>query len=95
MKKILTEEEQEHEDIRKLSALQKVAWQIILKWRVLLLSTLFTLSVAFSLYIVWHYATSSHRFDAATRLSYMPRKVARVENLNDKQLFSILERPSL
>lgn len=95
MKKNLTEEQQEQEDIRKLSTLQKVAWQIVLKWKVLLLSTFFTLSVAFSLYIVWHYATSSHRFDAATRLSYMPRKVSRVENLNDKQLFSILDRPSL
>lgn len=95
MKKTLTEEEQEHEDIRKLSTLQKVAWQIILKWRVLLLSTFSFCSVAFSLYIVWHFATSSHRFDASTRLSYMPRKVARVENLNDKQLYSVLERPSL
>lgn len=95
MRRELTDEEREHEDIQKLVALQRVAWQIILKWKVLILSTLLTLSVAFSLYIVWHYATSSHRFDAATRLSYMPRKVARVENLNDKQLFSILERPSL
>lgn len=95
MDKEPTEEEREREEIRKLTALQKVAWRIILKWKALFLATFFSLSVIFSIWIVWHYATSSHRFDAVTRLSYMPRKVARVENLSDKQLFSVLERPSL
>ncbi|MBR0057664.1 MAG: hypothetical protein IJP66_10075, partial [Kiritimatiellae bacterium] len=95
MDRELTEEEREREEVRKLVALQKVVGQIVLKWRTLLISTFAALSIGFTLFIVWHYATSNHRYDASTRLSYMPRKVARVENLNDKQLFSILERPSL
>lgn len=95
MEKNPTEEDREREEIRKLTALQKVVWRIIVKWRVLFISTFLVLSVVFSCIIVWHYATSGHRFGAATRLSYMPRKVARVENLSDKQLFSVLERPSL
>ena len=95
MEKELTEEERQREEFRKLSALQKVAWRIIVKWKVLLLSTFLVLSVAFSCAIVWHYATSGHRYEASTRLSYMPRKVARIENLSDKQLYSVLERPSL
>lgn len=85
----------EREELRKLSTLQRVAWQILFKWKWLILGVFAFLSIAFSLYIVWHYSKSGHRFEAITRLSYMPRKVARVENLSDKQLFSILERPSL
>lgn len=95
MEKELTEEERQREEFRKLTALQKVVWRIIVKWRVLLVSTFLLLSVAFSCAIVWHYAKSGHRYEATTRLSYMPRKVARIENLSDKQLFSVLERPSL
>ncbi|MBP5543230.1 MAG: hypothetical protein ILM98_04085 [Kiritimatiellae bacterium] len=95
MDKELTEEERQREEFRKLSALQKVAWRIIVKWKLLLILTFIVLSAAFSCTIVWHYATSGHRYEASTRLSYMPRKVARIENLSDKQLFSVLERPSL
>lgn len=93
MENIFTDEEREQ--MRKMAALQKTAWQIVLKWKTLFISMFLGLSALFSTYIVWHLATSNHRYTATTRLSYIPRKVSRVENLSDKQLHTVLERPSL
>ena len=87
--------EAERAQMRKFAAMQKVAGGILLKWSWLLILAFIVMAGSFSVYIVWHYAKSSHRFDAKTRLLYNPRKAARVENMSDKQLLSVLERPSL
>lgn len=85
----------EVEQMRKFSALQKVAAGILHKWSVHLAVAFAVMSIAFSLLLVWHYAKSAHRFTARTQLIYSPRKSAHVDNMGEKQLMSILERLSL
>ena len=87
--------ESEIEKMRKFAAFRKVATGILRKWSVVLIGFLLLLSGVFATYLVWHFAHSYHRFDARTRLLYNPRKAAKIENIGDKQLLSILERPSL
>lgn len=85
----------ELEQMRKFSALQKVAWGILQKWSGLLAVAFVVMSIGFSVFLVWHYAKSAHRFDATTQLIYTPRKSSHIDNMSDKQLMSILERLSL
>ena len=87
--------ESEREQLKKVAALQKVALGILAKWAWLLVVVFVSLAVAFSAFIVWHDAKSEHRFDAHTRLLYNPRRVAKIENISDKQLLTIIERKSL
>ena len=89
----LTEEEREH--MRKFSAFQRVVLGIVLKWLWLFFLVFVLLSCAFSGVLVWRAAKSGHRFDATTRLIFTPRQFNRVQNMTDKQLMSVLERPSL
>lgn len=87
--------ESESEQLRKVAVLQKVAARILLRrvwWLVLFFVVL---SVLFSIYLVQHDATSGHRFESTTRLFYTPRQVARIENMSDKQLMSVLNRRSI
>ena len=87
--------ESEREQLKKVAALQKVALGILAKWAWLLVLTFVVLMGGFSTFLVWHAAKSEHRFDAHTRLLYNPRRVAKIENISDKQLLTILERKSL
>ena len=93
MKDDLTESERER--LRRLVVLQKLAGIILLKWTWLLLLAFVALAVGFSLFVVKHYSKSIHRFDANTQLLYNPRQVARIQNVSDKQLMSILDRVSI
>ena len=87
--------ESELEQIRRVSALQKIARGILTKW-FLLLGVVFILSfLVFSMFFVWHSAKSAHRFSAETKLIYNPRKVEHFDNMADKQLMSVLDRKSL
>jgi capsular polysaccharide biosynthesis protein len=87
--------ESEREQLRKFVVLQKVAGIILLKWIWLLLAVFFALAAGFSLFVVKHYSKSIRRFDAKTQLLYNPRQVAKVQNVTDKQLMSILDRASI
>ena len=81
--------------LRKIIALQKVALGIFLKWKWLFLLMLLLLGATFMSYLRFKASTSVARFEAGTRLLFNPRKVAKIENLSDRQLMSILNRPSL
>lgn len=87
--------EAEREQLRKLAALQKIAWGILCKWSWLMLIIFAVVAALFSVILVIRSANSVHRFDATTRLIYSPRHVAKVENLGDKQLMTVLDRRSL
>jgi len=87
--------EAESEQMRRFAILQKVAGLILRKWCWLLIFVFFGLSAAFSAYLVWRTAKSGHRFEATTRLLYSPRQVAHIQNMNERQLLTILERGSL
>ena len=87
--------ENEREQMRKMAVLQKIARVILSKWK-WPLAALFTFSfMCFSALIVWHYAMSAHRYEAKTKLLYNPRQTAKVDNISDKQLLSVLDRPSI
>ena len=87
--------ESEREQLLKLVVLQKVAGIIFLKWAWLLLVVFVALATGFSLFVVTHYSKSIRRFDARTQLLYNPRQIAKIQNVSDKQLMSILNRPSI
>ena len=87
--------ENEREQLRRLIVLQKVAGIIFLKWIWLLLAVFIALATVFSLYIVSRYSKSIRRFDAKTQLLYNPRQIAKIQNVTDKQLMSILDRASI
>ena len=87
--------ESEAEQIRRFTALQKVAIGIVAKWAWLLLLT-FVVSYFFGLaFLVWHSAQSVHRFSAETKLLYNPRKMDNFESMDNRQLMSVLDRRSL
>ena len=87
--------ESEREQLRKLVVLQKVAGIIFLKWAWLLLVVFVALAAVFSLFVVTHYSKSIRRFEAKTQLLYNPRQIAKIQNVSDKQLMSILNRASI
>ena len=89
----LTDEEKER--MRRLGVLREVATRIALRW-VWLFAACFALATAvFAAVLVRHTAKSGHRFESVTRLLYTPRQVAKIENMSDRQLLSILDRKSL
>lgn len=87
--------ESEREQLRRMSVLQKVAGVILVKWGWRLAALFVIAFIAFSVAIVWHYAVSAHRFDAKTKLLYNPHQATKVDNMSDKQLYSVLDRPSI
>ena len=87
--------ESEREQLRRLALLQKVSKLVLEKWAWLLASVFVVLAASFSIYLVRHTATSGHRFKAETSLMYAPRQVARIENMSDKQLMSVIGRRSI
>ena len=93
MEEELTEAEQAR--IRNLVAFQKVALGIALRWWPLFASVFCVLALAFSGFLWMRGSASVKRYEATTRLMYAPKKIARVDALSDKQMMTILERPSL
>ena len=93
MEETLTESEVEQ--IRRFTALHKVAKGILAKWFWLIALTFVLSFAAFSVFLVWHSAKSVHRFSAETKLIYSPRKVEHFENMSDRQLMGVLDRNSL
>ena len=87
--------ESEQARVRKIITFQKVALGIVLKWKWLFLLLILLLGATFTTFLRVKASKSVARFEAQTRLLYNPRKVAKIENLTDKQLISILNRPSL
>ena len=87
--------EKEQEQLRKLASLQKVVCLILLKWAWLLVLVFIALSIGFTLFLVAHYAKSGHRFVAKTQLLYNPRQIARIQNMSEKQLLTVLDRLSI
>ena len=87
--------EKEQEQLRKFVAFQKVVTLILLKWSWLLAFVFISLAVGFSLVIVSHYAKSGHRFASKTQLLYNPRQIARIQNMSEKQLLTVLDRASI
>lgn len=95
----MTEEEEileaERKQMRRVVAVQRIANGILKKWAWLLVPAFLALLAFFTFYVVWRAAYSPHRFNAVTRLLYTPRQVARIQNITDKQLLSVLDRRSL
>ena len=87
--------EGERQQIQKLISLQKVVGIILAKWIWFLVFLFFLLATAFAVFLIWHTARSEHRYSATTRILYTPRQIARIQNMSEKQLFSVLERASL
>ena len=87
--------ESEREQLQRLSLLQKVSGLILKKWAWLLVGTFVVLALSFTVFLVRHTAMSGHRYTAVTSLMYAPRQVARIENMSDKQLMSVLSRRSV
>ena len=87
--------DKEQEQMRRLVALQKVVGLILKKWSGLLLSVFFCLALGFSAFLVAHFAKSGHRFDATTQLLFNPRQIAKIQNMSEKQLITVLDRASL
>ena len=87
--------ESEQAQLRRLALLHKVAALVLKKWAWALVLCFCLLSVSFALFLIRHTATSGHRYRAETSLMYAPRQVARIENMTDKQLMSILGRRSM
>jgi len=85
----------EKKRMQKLITIQKVALGILLKWMWLFAVISIIAAVCSTAYLLQRGAKSVKRYTASTRLLYNPRKVAKIEPMNDKQLMSILERPSL
>ena len=75
--------------------IQKVAWAIVVKWLWLFVFLFLLLCGGFVSWLMFRSTTSLSRFEATTRLLFSPQKVSKLDNMSDRQLMSILERPSL
>ena len=85
----------ERVQLKRIMAFQKVSLVIALKWKWLFLLLIVLLGVTFASYLRFKASVSVARYEAVTRLLFNPRKVAKIENISDRQLMSILDRPSL
>ena len=81
--------------LRSLIAFQKVAVCIALRWIPLFLAVFVVLASVFSVYLWMRGSKSVKRYEASTRLIFSPKKIERIEPMSDKQLMTILERPTL
>ena len=93
MEEELTDEELAR--IQSLVALQKVALGIASRWWLLFVAVFCVLALSFSSYLWLRGSKSVKRYEATTRLMFAPKKISRIDPLGDKQLMTILERPSL
>ena len=87
--------ESEKAQIQRLLTIQKVALRIVLKWKWLFIVLLVALGWAFVSLLKEKSATSLSRYEATTQLLFSPQKVAKIDTISDRQLMSIIVRPSL
>ena len=81
--------------LKSIVAFQKVVLGIALRWSWLFAAVFVVLMAGFSLYLWMRGSESVKRYEATTRLMFSPKKVSRIDPIGDKQLMTILERPSL
>ena len=81
--------------LRSIAAFQKVVFGIVMRWRLLFISVFFVLSAMFAGYLWMRGSRSVKRYEATTALLFSPKKVARIENMGERQLMTVLNRPSL
>ena len=93
MEEELTEEEKAR--LNSLVAFQKVAVGIALRWWPLFMVVFLVLLSAFSVFLWARGSKSVKRYEASTRLMFAPKKISRIDPLGDRQMMTILERPSL
>ncbi|MBP5285151.1 MAG: hypothetical protein ILO34_03470, partial [Kiritimatiellae bacterium] len=87
--------EAEKARLKSIVAFQKVVANIALKWWALFVVVFVAFASAFSAYLWLRGSKSVKRYEASTRLMFSPKKISRIDPLGDKQLMTILERPSL
>ncbi len=87
--------EKERAQIRRLIAFQKVILGIAIRWCPLFLVVFVVLVSAFSAYLWMRGSKSVKRYEASTRLLFSPKKIERIDPISDRQLMTILERPTL
>lgn len=87
--------ESEKAQIQRLLTIQKVALRIVLKWKWLFIFLFIALGWFFVSFIKEKSATSQARYEATTQLLFSPQKVAKIDTISDRQLMSIIVRPSL
>ena len=87
--------EYEREQMRKFATFKGIAVVILLKWLWLLIIVFIVLSAVFSIHVISHFANSSTRYSASTKLMFSPRSTKKVQAMNDKHLNGILDRGSL
>ena len=87
--------ESEKAQIQRLLTIQKVALRIVLKWKWLFIVLLVALGWAFVSLLKEKSVTSLSRYEATTQLLFSPQKVAKIDTISDRQLMSIIVRPSL
>ena len=87
--------ESEKAQIQRLLTIQKVALRIILKWKWLFIVLFVAVAGAFVSFLKEKSATSLSRYEATTQLLFSPQKVAKIDTISDRQLMSIIVRPSL
>lgn len=87
--------EEERAEMLKFAAFKQIAAGIIAKWRWFLVLFFVVADLALSVALVARSAKSVNRFNATTRLLFMPRSVGTIATIGDKQLLSIIDRRSL
>ncbi len=87
--------ENEQAQLRKIIAFQKVALGIIMKWKWLFLLLFLLSGAVFMNYYRIKSMTSVSRFEVTSQLLFSPKKIPKIEILNEQQLLSILDRSSL
>jgi len=81
--------------LRSVVSFQKVVLCILSRWKLLFALVFIALSAAFCGYMWMRGSRSVKRYETTTTLLFAPKKVARIDNIGDRQLMTVLSRPSL
>ena len=81
--------------LQSIASFQKVGLGIVIRWRLLFLLVFLAISSVFAGYLWMRGSRSVKRYEATTALLFAPKKIAHIENMSDKQLMTVLNRPSL
>ena len=85
----------ERDRLRSLAAFQKVVFGIVMRWRWLFVVVFCLCAAALAAYLWFRGSQSVKRYEASTALLFTPKKIAHIDAMSDRQLMSVLERPSL
>jgi len=78
-----------------LASFQRVVFGIAMRWRWLLAAAFCVCAIAFSVGLWFRGSQSVKRYEAKTALLFTPKKIAHIDAMGDRQLMTVLERPSL